>query len=137
MYEKNRGLRRTIASVLGYANVRTPTGLYLGRQMTVRVDEARCERVVAKIVRGLYFHEHDERLPPNIPVVGWMLQRPQQMRALDEIATVLKPGSKDWPQVFEYWFNRTTEDHRASMWVMKFFGKIFFCAFSGDHNYVN
>jgi hypothetical protein len=41
-----------------------PSGLVLARNKVVkRLDGARISRVAWKIVRGLYFHHHDEVLP--------------------------------------------------------------------------
>jgi hypothetical protein len=60
MFRRNLGLRRRIAKGLSYRPVVTPTGIYLGRRMALQFDEGRFDRVVQKIVRGLYYFEYGE-----------------------------------------------------------------------------
>jgi len=62
MYDKNRGLRRRIAKSMHSVDIFTPGGVFLGRGLGVRLEEERINRVVTKIIRGLYYHEYQEAL---------------------------------------------------------------------------
>lgn len=52
----------TLVKDIRRVEVRTPKGLYLGQVDTHPADEARIDRVIEKIVRGLYYHRTREPL---------------------------------------------------------------------------
>ena len=61
-YEKNRGLRNVIARSLHQTDLQTPAGLIIPNRMAIDIDHKRVGRVIAKIVRGLYYCEYCEPL---------------------------------------------------------------------------
>jgi len=130
MYKKNIGLRKLIASSLKKIELTTLAGIYLGRRLAIKPDKIRSERVVNKIVRGLYYHEFKEPLSPSVEIVSHFLQRPSEISYVEKFAPMLLFGSRKWPGVFEYRFNRVVDQPKGSMWVIRFFGKIVFWAVS-------
>ena len=122
MYRKNKGLRRRIANSLHDVEIVTPSGLYIGRGLGVRLENERLEKVVSKIVRGLYYHEYQEALPAAAEVICNFVQRPLAMSPIENIVPELHFGSRKWPGIFEYRFNCVAEKPEASIWLIRFYG---------------
>lgn len=133
MYRKNHGLRRKIAKSLQKVNLFTPMGLFAGRAMTIEHDERRSSRVLNKIVRGLYYHEYKEALPPTVSITCKLLKRGPLIAEVDKYASQLQFGSRQWPDLFEYRFNRVAERPQGSMWLIRFFGNIVFWVITIDN----
>lgn len=121
MYLKNWGLRRRISKSLHLSETYTPSGIYLGRNMVINAEAGRCYRVVSKIVRGLYFFEFSQALPSSTEIICHLLQKPQEFKAAEEHMHHLNFGSRQWPGIFEYRFNRVAAGHEGSMWLVRFF----------------
>jgi hypothetical protein len=134
MYGKNVGLRRRIASSLRHVDLINPRGLFVGRRLAIRQDEARFGRVVSKIVRGLYYFEYQEPLPASTELLCQFLQTPSEVSEVEGFASQLLFGSRQWPGIFEYRFNRVAEYPEGSIWLIRFWGKVVFWAVSGDSN---
>ncbi len=49
----------------GRIPIRTPSGLYIGNAVVIPLESDRLQRIFATIVRGLTFHFHQRRLPPD------------------------------------------------------------------------
>lgn len=132
MYQKNLGLRKTIARVLSDKLVWTPTGLYLGRHMTIKIDHPRLERVAEKIVRGLYYHEYGTPLPSNAEIMTMFLHTNAKFHAAQPYFPELGVGTRMWPGIFEYSRNRLLGSPEKSMWLMRFYSWAYFWAITGD-----
>ncbi|MBU0734082.1 MAG: HNH endonuclease [Proteobacteria bacterium] len=132
MYEKNLGLRRKIAQALEYTNVVTPVGLFLGRRMAIKPDEKRFDKVISKIVRGLYFFEYQEVIPPVSSILCLFLKTEEHFQAAKEYVNQLKSGTRGWPGIFEYRFNRLEKKHDESMWILLFYNFATFWVITGD-----
>jgi len=64
-----RGFANAFFSSLRMVNHRTPGGLYVGRSAGYRVDHDRVNRIMEKIVRGLFHHEFRKRIPRSYEVL--------------------------------------------------------------------
>jgi len=133
MYKKNLGLKKRIASSLHEVDLFTPSGIALGRRMAIRHDEIRSEKVINKIVRGLYYYEYRKPLPASVEITNHLLQQPSEIAEMEKFAPMLLFGSRKWPSVFEYRFNRVAEQPEGSMWIMRFYGKVVFWAISSKN----
>jgi hypothetical protein len=131
-YQKNLGLRKTIARALSHKQIWTPTGLYLGRRMTIKIDHPRLERVVEKIVRGLYYREYGNPLPADTEVMTIFLNTEAKFHAAQQYFPELGAGIRMWPGIFEYSRNRLLESPEQSMWLMRFYSWAYFWAITGD-----
>ena len=130
MYDKNRGLRRRIAKSMHSVDIFTPGGVFLGRGLGVRLEEERINRVVTKIIRGLYYHEYQEALSSSTEIMCHFAQQPSDLSPVEKIVDQLQFGSRGWPDVFEYRFNRVEEKPEASIWLVRFFKTNVFWALS-------
>ena len=134
MYAKNNGLRRRIATLLRRVNLVTPSGLFIKRGIVIKQDEPRLAKVVAKIVRGLYYFEYKEPLDISTEIISQFLRTESDAAEAIKFNDQLLYGTRQWTNIFEYKFNRVEENHRCSMWVIRFFGKIVFWVISGNDN---
>jgi len=134
MYEKNLGLKRKIAQALSYADILTPAGLFLGRKMAIQTDEKRFDKVVHKIVRGLYYFEYNEPLSITTEILSLFLKQEQHFEAARQPVHQLKNGSRGWEGIFEYKFNRLGDSKEDSMWLIRFFDFAIFWIITGNEN---
>jgi hypothetical protein len=102
MFRRNLGLRRRIGKGLAYGPLVTPTGIYLGRRMALEFDERRFDRVVQKIVRGLYYFEYGEPLAADTEVMTLFLSTKARFETAVGHAHQLGWGKRQWPGIFEY-----------------------------------
>lgn len=65
------GLKRAFLSGVRQVRVRTPAGIHLGTRGVYDVELERLDRVISRTIRGLYFHHHKVRLPPDAKVTSW------------------------------------------------------------------
>lgn len=75
MYYKNIGLKRKIAQNLNQSSLLTPSGIYLGKGITINTDEKRFELVVNKILKGLYYFEFNQPIPNNVAITTLFLDQ--------------------------------------------------------------
>lgn len=132
MYAKNLGLRYRIAASLTQVNLVTPAGLFLGRRLAQNPDFARLEKVVVKIVRGLYYMEHGASLSPQTTVEALFLRSDQEREAAQKYGRMLKDGQRAWPGIFTYRANRVADYPQGSMWELRFYDFAAFWALSHD-----
>jgi len=132
MYSKNWGLRRAIGSLLSHVNVTTPAGLYLGRRIAIDVDDSRLERVVTKIVRGLYFFEYGDRLHKTSSVQVLYLRSEDHVNLAKAHNHEMRDGSRGWDGVFRYRFNRVATRPQGSLWLLMFYDFAVFMAVTNE-----
>ena len=132
MYAKNLGLRYRIAASLLQVNLVTPAGLVLGQRFAQNPDFDRLEKVVVKIVRGLYYMEHGAPLSPQTTVEALFLRSDQEREAVQQYDHMLRDGQRDWPGIFTYRVNRVDDHPEGSMWKLHFYDFVTFWALSHD-----
>ena len=132
MYKKNTGLRHKIVKSVKRLNVFTPSGIFIRRGLAIGMDEVRLSKVIDKIVRGLYFFEYKTYLSNSIEILSQFLQSQEDGAEAEKFKDQLLFGSRQWPNSFEYLFNRIQDKPDCSMWVIRFWGKIVFWAISGN-----
>ncbi len=128
MYRNNLGLRTRIARSFTRLQIVTPAGLLLGHRFALRRDAARFERVINKIVKGLYFFEYKEALAQKVTVESILLNVEQETIVMDQFSHQLRLGSRSWPGIFEYCFNRVADQPEESIWLFSCYGSIRFWA---------
>lgn len=137
MFKKNLGLRQKIASGLSYKHVTTATGIHLGRRMALQFDERRFDRVIQKIVRGLYYFEYGSALSAETEVITLFVSTKARFETAMECASQIARGKRQWPGIFEYRCGRVPEDFHQSMWLIRCYGNTYFWAISGSDEVPN
>ena len=126
---KARGLRISTLNSLGEAELVTPSGLFIQKVGTIKIDPNRIERVVARIVKGLFYHEREHRLPDDYMCgVFWergMRGLPEEMNEIISIVLQQK-ASIIVKEVFQYQVAFVGKNLNYSAWILTFYGAVRF-----------
>ena len=124
------GLRKQVLSDVRWVNLRTTSGLYIGRRLGYDVDLNRIRCVVERTIRGLYFEEFGKPLGLNNEVRVYTdgdieLQPDDVLEQLKQ--DVLKPLSTCslrviGNNVFSYRHQIAKENPLFSFWFLTFYG---------------
>ena len=126
------GYARFFFSKVGFVQVRSPSGLHLGRQGAYDVDLQRLSKVGARVVRGLYYHEQKTPLPVGWEAVAYFSEGfshlpPWELNEIER--TVVAPTLSNSPRdlgraVLRYWVAHAADHPHVSSWVLDFYGGI-------------
>jgi len=119
---KQPKLKAMLASQMHLVEVRTPAGLYLGKQWAMYAKTDRITPVLDKIIRGLFYREKKQPLG-EVSVHAFL--NPQQR--LPEILQGAKRGSLNSP-VFEFAWVEAVDEPRQRIWWLLFYRKVLFIA---------
>lgn len=101
----------------------TKSGIYKGKMTMYTVsdsDKSRINRVVIKVIKGLFFHEFGKTIPEDwITKIIWITPKVEKEQKLDEMAKqpfwrVIKEDT------FAYWVNYVPQTFQ-SVWLLDFF----------------
>jgi hypothetical protein len=128
------GFRKSFFATLRKAEIRTPSGLYLGNVTVISVDSVRLERVASRIIQGLFYHEKGKRLPERYEAVAyvpskWAFSRDEEVeKYLVELATYTRsqPSRAIGNGVFSYHFCPCDDDDNSIVWVLIFYEGVTF-----------
>ena len=117
---KKRGLGKRVLEEFD----QRPSGLYLPPgQLVKRYDAARVNRVIWKIVRGLFFHREGKVIPDdtprNINIVDPKVCPPS---TFDRLAD--RPTLGDYPGVLDYKYVQIPEVHDLHYWALLLWDRI-------------
>jgi hypothetical protein len=113
----------------------TPSGLVLPEGKIIkRFDGDRMQRVILKIVAGLYFHHYGEVLPQDLTcstkIYGPDEKPPDGFLAFMSQETTKRHGL--YPGVFDYCFEKFPEVNNFHYWAMLLWDKIIMIAYFHD-----
>jgi hypothetical protein len=122
--DRRRRMATNVLKAKTPIEVTTPAGLYLGQATGYNVDLARVNRVLERIVRGLYFVERNVRVPEGA-MVSASAEPPPDAYHPESIQALLQRGGRSVANgAFRYWFS-AVDDHPASALVlMRFFENV-------------
>ena len=134
---KGSGFTKKLLQNVTLVDVRTPAGLYVGRAVGYKVENERLERVVARIVRGVYWYHYGFRLKENYEVNCYEQSRllaSCDQEVLQEFAENFRPMFGKPPDneignhVFEYWARSDVNDKYTTAWFLRFYGSVcYYC----------
>ncbi len=116
-------LGRQMFSQMKLVDAYTRSGLYKGKMTMYTVsdsDKVRINRVITKVIKGLFFHEFGQTIPEDwIIKIIWITPEVEKEQKLDEMAKeprwrVIKEDT------FAYWVN-PVPDTFQSVWLLDFF----------------
>ena len=132
------GFSQAFYNTLQRVELLTPSGLYVGNAGKYSVDESRLNKVVRRLVLGLFYHENKYRLPNSYSVdiySGWQLNKsfpdaPDEIkcyfRNIYETIEVVTPKIIG-DNVFSYKVSFPhSNDKNVSIWWITFFKKIIY-----------
>jgi hypothetical protein len=132
-----RGFASLIAKSVTVVERLSPSGLYIDTVPVFDVDLSRLNRVAARVVKGLFYHERQSRLPAGYrgdayEASGFARADGQTTQFLRDCATGLTSRTPRTigDGVFSYWFQILDGDECCSQWLLQFYGKVFFFGFT-------
>jgi len=117
-------------SSIGYINVYTKSRLYLGIRPAIRYERARMDRIILRIVRGLFFKETGTVFPSTHEVITAMPEQiSDKLVELSQKIKTFKPWTSVGNKIFKYTVSFAPEDQISSYWVMFFYDRFPVLAF--------
>ena len=126
-----QGLRASVLRSMHPVMLRSAGGLYLGKWMGITVDAERVNRVAARIVRGLFYHESGHRLPDTYEAFAEVdpMFEPEELGSGDTVrvlgAIQTQPAKIIGNDVFSYRFLCAEDDPGCTFWLMSFYKTLF------------
>ena len=113
-------------------DVVTPGGIWLGRAMGYNVDLGRVDRVLQRMVRGLYFIERGCRVPSDVLLAAFSEPPPDAFHWPTIQALIARGGHRVARGAFEYWFSAVDDRPEWALCLMQFFGGVLALGFIAD-----
>ncbi|MCY3770783.1 MAG: hypothetical protein OXG98_01975 [Gemmatimonadetes bacterium] len=134
--EESRGYTKSIVDNIVPLDVFTQAGIYIGSAGGYEVDHERLDRVVERIIKGLYSNTHRTRLPDSYEVEVWddnyLAEFDQDTQ--DEFLRPFMSMNGQPPTkaigngVFAYWYLQAVDSDFVTAWVLRFYNSVFmFC----------
>ncbi len=133
---RQKGYTRGFFNHVKLVNPKTPAGLLLPRQPALDLESHRLERVVERIVRGLFYHEFADRISDGYEIRSFCVtdrlrQSPDACRDfIQEVFPLFNwsPVREVGPGVFKYRLSLSPCDRYTSMWLLAFYERVHFYA---------
>ena len=133
-----KGWNRSFYGSLQLMDAVSPSGDVLGAVPTKRASRERIDRVVARVVRGLFREHSRQRLPPSylvhvVPGPGFGCDE-SEVGDLGWIRSHLgrvAQYERGTDAAFRYRFRTADDDARTSVWWLQFYGAVAFGAIVG------
>jgi hypothetical protein len=130
------GFRRSFVKSLTQVPHVSPAGLHLGKRGGYNVDLGRMDRVMSRVVRGLYRHEFASRLPTDASVTTWSEDglRDLDLERMTIVASLVGPLSGQSDRLigdgttFRYRYLEATDMKHASAWLLTVYSNARFLA---------
>jgi len=108
----------------------SPGGIYMGTGPGLEFDTDRVNRVLEKIVRGLFFHRFQRALPPDARVVVEMKPEPEHLRS-PLVAAALAQSPSFLGDVFMHRVYTLPENPNCTSWALGFYDAVLAIAMTG------
>lgn len=116
--KRSPALKRDLAKGITTVEVRSYSGLYLGKSPALPFPKKRINRVVERIVRGLLWHHY--RIKPG-PAIHFQIRMDPEIGdipfSFESHANLSSVGGT----VFQYRHNTAIEDPEQSIWLLRFY----------------
>ncbi len=121
MLSRQRGVKLALKSKMKEVDLHASSGLYLGRRLAQEIDYSRLDRVVTKIIIGLYFLEFGQALATGASTECKWVNTPSITADVKPYLMDARMGKHGWPGVLEYKVAHVAEDPDKSIWFLLFF----------------
>ena len=135
---KKKKFTQRILRSIREVGLRTPAGLYIGKEQVYDVDTIRLDRVIERVTRGLYWHHHGHvRLPDDFEVVVWSEDGLRDITPEDALQlrktlidpVINNPARLIGRNVLRYWYASGDREH-VTGWLFEFYSDVRFVAFT-------
>lgn len=137
--EEAKGFTKAFFASIELVDLTNGSGIWLGEKPAMNVDLVRLKSVVARTVRGLFFHESGRRLPSTAKIAvlsqfelsAFPMEGLEKIRVevVDKLATVEPTVIGD---SFSYRFKFVDHEKADSAWALTFYGAVIFLAIVKD-----
>ncbi len=119
---RKHGDLRHIATSAFPVTCYSPIGIYLGQGVGIPFNKDAHDRVVKRVVQGLYWHHFGEPLGMETPVSITFINT-SRPNWLDSLRPVLQHliVRRIGGEAFEYAYGRATDAPLSSMWLLNFY----------------
>jgi hypothetical protein len=131
-----KGFQQALFNNMADMDIVSGGGIYLGTAHGYDVNLARLDRVAARIVTGLYYHEFGKRLPSDFHVTAYSADGLNNVEAgvKSRVFSIFEKITRNPPHiigdgVFAYWFQQVQDRDTTSAWVLAFYERVGFLAF--------
>ncbi len=131
------GLRKLIVDSTKIVNLRTKSGLYIGKAGLVDPDSTRTDQVLRRIAKGLFYYENKRRLPDEYNIIWNEISNIKQF-SINQQITIIKmldylqniPLKVFGLDVFKYRFMYCKDDKNYFFGTFNFYLKVWFLVYS-------
>lgn len=104
----------------------SPSGRYQGHALHIPLNEERLEYIMRMMVRGLYYHLHQTRLPDDIVMIVNHVHPPHVERSWKWIKRMRANGPipVGRPDVFSYGYLQIADEPHLGLWWLQFYEKV-------------
>lgn len=99
-------------------------GILLGDVVQCQFDGSTILKAFEYLVRGFYYNFYKVVLPTEVKVEFNRFYPHQFSEAKELLSTIELAGPYRIGEIFDCWYNISTEDSRDSFWVFSFFNKV-------------
>jgi hypothetical protein len=128
---QKRGMRAALFQSLQPVQLVSPLGLYAGQTFSMKLEGERLERILQKIIKGMYWHIRKERVPNGYRVYSHLIGRqPGQYFQQTEQQILAFPEYVIGDQAFAYRYVMFDEIPGLSVWRFEFYRTIGFMGYT-------
>jgi hypothetical protein len=120
---RRTGLVKAVQAKLKRSEIYSPGGIYLGRGAATELDTPRVNRVLSKMVRGLYFHKFGGPLPKDAGVFVDIKPEAEHLR-LAPVQAALAAPPKHLADVFSYRVWALPGWEAYTSWALAFYDSV-------------
>ena len=127
---KRAKLAQSLLNSMTEAEIVSEAGLILGKYPAFRIDHDIIERVLIRIIRGLYYKEIGHPLPKDCSVFAQIDQFGENANTLSAEG-VFNPVKMAADGMFGYTYAKAIDNEYASVWLGVFYERVSFFGFTG------
>lgn len=126
--------RQSLENSIEVCNAFSNSGLYLGKKHYLNVHLERLNRVVERIIKGLYFHHTHSILSNECITIAYItdcfisFEGTEIWEKIKDLFEILQYEQTNiiGNNIFEYKFKIVSDDNKNSLWILKFYNKVYF-----------
>ena len=125
-----KGFAKRILQDIHDVEVESESGIYLGTAAAFSLDKTRIDRVLQRIIRGLFFHAFQCPLPSSHEALCHLQQFGFGYLSQELNGITFPPPRSTGNGIFEFTYRQTHEDKHSSVWIGSFYGRLPFIGFT-------
>jgi len=122
--------RKSLLSLMEPVEIKTKSGIILGKSEQIKIDAERIDRIIERIVRGIYYYETKTIMPlTNQFQINFIEPKDNFLRNNSLFGFKEKIFGGD---TFKFWWKKFDEPTSTSAFSLSFFNSVEFLVFSFD-----